>query len=110
MKTYYGMLLADRPTLLVHEPGATRLIQPIDPSAGRLTCIPDHISWGDIGPGSARTAYALLYDALEDHDQALALMDSFLTGIVAHLDSCWWALPIAAIHEFALEKQGYLIV
>ena len=110
MKTYYGMLLASWPTILVYQPGADRPIRPLDPGAGQLDHVPLHIRWGGVGPGSLRTAYTMLFDALEDHGQAEALMYDFMREVVSRLDPWWWSLPLGAIHEFALRQQGHLIV
>jgi hypothetical protein len=45
--------------------------------------------WTYAGPGPRQLALALLADHLADDAKALALSESFMTAVVAHLDNAW---------------------
>jgi len=45
--------------------------------------------WTYVGPAPRQLALALLADHLGDDQRALALCDSFMAAVVAHLDNAW---------------------
>jgi hypothetical protein len=63
--------------------------QPLAPRFDLRTFNRTGFEWTYSGPGPQQLALALLADHLEDDTKAVALSESFMNAVVAHLDNAW---------------------
>ena len=82
----------------------------LDPaeSLAVATHSPQGFGWGNVGPGAAQLALALLLRAT-DRDTALAHHVAFTWQVIARLPQGDFELPVAAVHDWlASRKAGAL--
>jgi len=106
MKTYHGWRdAAGLCHITVREP--FRRKRPLDPPHGQVTP-PAGFDWGTAGSGPARTALALLADALGDAARAVRLHQYFKFAVIGHLSRLEpWDMTDAQIVDIAARLEGY---
>ena len=67
---------------------------------------PTGFNWGYGGSGPAQLALALLADALDDDDRALAVYQDYKWRVIARLDNAGWALTDAEVIRVAVELEA----
>lgn len=67
---------------------------------------PTGFNWGYGGSGPAQLALALLADALNDDERALAVYQDYKWRVIARLDNAGWELTVAAVVRVAGELEA----